>query len=167
MQTKRLLTLVAAAATTAVIGYAPVTFAVAATVPSSVPAALNEGSNRWFVELSGAPLAEGGNAAALRREQAAVRALAREAGVAMKERFVYETLWNGFSVDMSAADAPRLKGIPGDQPDGRRQGPLGAGPDRQGHQGRHHRHRHRLSPPGSRRRLRPWQQGGLRLGLRG
>jgi minor extracellular serine protease Vpr len=113
MQTKRLLTLVAAAATTAMLGHGPVTLAVAVDAPASVPAALNEGSNRWFVELSGAPLAEGGKGASLRREQAAVRALAREAGVAMKERFVYETLWNGFSVDMSAADAPRLKGIPG------------------------------------------------------
>jgi minor extracellular serine protease Vpr len=113
MQSMRLLTAVVAAATTALVAHAPVMSAAASAPVAAVPADLSESATRWFVELSGTPAGMGGNAANVRREQASVRALAGAAGVKMQERFRYETLWNGFSIEASAADASRLKGIPG------------------------------------------------------
>lgn len=113
MQTKRLLTAVVAAATTALIGHAPVLNAAAPVPDVSVPAAMSEGATRWFVELSGTPAGVGGNAANVRREHTTFRSRARGEGVQMRERFAYETLWNGLSIEASAADVNRLRGIPG------------------------------------------------------
>lgn len=113
MQSKRLLTALLAAATTAVAAHAPVMNAAASAPVASVPADLAENATRWFVELSGPPAGMGGDVVTVRREQANVRALASAAGVKMQERYRYETLWNGFSIEASAAEASRLKGIPG------------------------------------------------------
>jgi len=111
MQTKRLTTMVAAAVTAACIGHAPV-LAAASTV-TSVPASLNEAPTRWFVEFAGAPTADGGKSAALGKQRADFRKAATGAGLSFKERYDYQTLWNGMAIEITGGDAGKLKGLQG------------------------------------------------------
>jgi minor extracellular serine protease Vpr len=67
----------------------------------------------WFVELSGAPAAEGGNLAALRNEKNAFRAAATAAGVRFTERFAFDTLWNGLSIRIDPAQVGTVARIAG------------------------------------------------------
>ncbi|MCP5271721.1 MAG: S8 family serine peptidase [Burkholderiaceae bacterium] len=79
-----------------------------------VPAAAAEGGRLWFVELAGAPVADGRTRAAVLSEKAAFRAAARAAGVKFKERRAFDTLFNGFSVEVDTANRAkllRLKGV--------------------------------------------------------
>lgn len=71
-------------------------------------AATDETPSAWFVELQGAPLADGGTAASLTQEKQAFRAAAKKAGVKLKERFVYDRLWNGFSVTVNQDGLAKL-----------------------------------------------------------
>jgi minor extracellular serine protease Vpr len=68
----------------------------------------DETPTAWFVELQGAPIADGGSPANLASEKQAFRAAARQAGVALRERFAYDTLWNGLSVEVRGEDVGRL-----------------------------------------------------------
>ena len=79
----------------------------------SVSAADAENGNLWFVELSGAPVADGGKLANVRNEKAAFRNAAAAAGVAYKERLSYDTLFNGFSIEVSPADRAKISQIEG------------------------------------------------------
>lgn len=79
----------------------------AAMAQSSVPAAAAEGGRLWFVELSGAPTADGNSRNAVQTEKANFRAAARAAGVSYTERRSFDVLFNGFSVLVD--DANRLK----------------------------------------------------------
>jgi minor extracellular serine protease Vpr len=79
----------------------------------SVPQSAAEGSRAWFVELSGAPVAEGTSLAAARAEKAAFRRDAAAAGVRFKERREFNTLFNGFSVEVDAANRLKLARLPG------------------------------------------------------
>jgi minor extracellular serine protease Vpr len=79
----------------------------------SVPASANEFSGLWFVELSGLPSADGGNKAQLKNEKAAFRAAARDAGVSLRERYAFDTLWNGVSISASDAEIGKLRRLPG------------------------------------------------------
>lgn len=72
-----------------------------------------EAPSLWFVELSGKPVAEGRSPAAARSEHQAFRSRAQNAGLRFTERYAYETLFNGFSISMSAADLSRLSLIEG------------------------------------------------------
>ncbi|HEX7184703.1 MAG TPA: S8 family serine peptidase [Thermoanaerobaculia bacterium] len=76
--------------------------------PATADAALNESPSAWFVELRGLPVADGGSPAALAQEKQAFRAAARKAGVQLKERFAYSTLFNGFSVEVDPAGMAKL-----------------------------------------------------------
>ena len=79
----------------------------------SVSAADAENGNLWFVELSGAPVAGGGKLANVRNEKAAFRNAAAAAGVAYKERIAYDTLFNGFSIEVSPANRAKISQIEG------------------------------------------------------
>jgi subtilisin family serine protease len=79
----------------------------------SLPAAAAEGGRLWFVELSGAPVADGRARAAVLSEKAAFRAAARAAGVKFKERRAFDTLFNGFSVEVDAVNRNRLLRLKG------------------------------------------------------
>ncbi|HEX2223639.1 MAG TPA: S8 family serine peptidase [Thermoanaerobaculia bacterium] len=68
-----------------------------------------EALEAYFVELRGLPAAEGGSLAALAAEKEAFRGAARKAGIPLRERFRFDQLWNGFSVEIAAADLPRLQ----------------------------------------------------------
>jgi minor extracellular serine protease Vpr len=66
----------------------------------------------WFVEMNGAPTAEGGSATAAKAEKAAFRAEAKNAGISFEERRAFDRLWNGLSIQ-TGADAATLKDIKG------------------------------------------------------
>lgn len=66
----------------------------------------------YFVELHGAPAAEGGSATRLSAEKASFRGAALKAGVRLRERHRFTKLWNGLSVEMAPADVARLAGLP-------------------------------------------------------
>jgi minor extracellular serine protease Vpr len=75
--------------------------------------ASEDGVSAWFVELSGAPAADGGSPAALAQEKKAFRDAARKEGIRLKERFSYDKLFNGFSVEVNEAGVSRLTRLPG------------------------------------------------------
>ena len=80
---------------------------------AAVPQTTEEGFSAWFVELSGAPLADGGTTTALAQEKKAFRNAAKAAGIKMKERFSYDKVFNGFSVEVDEAGLSRLTHIAG------------------------------------------------------
>ncbi len=73
----------------------------------------------WFVELSSAPLAEANPVnvtkylAKLRQEKQAFRLEAAGAGIALRERYAYDHLWNGLSVEVAPEDLSGLSRLPG------------------------------------------------------
>lgn len=69
----------------------------------------------WFVELASKPTAAGGNAATVRNEKQALRNALRAEGIAFKERFAFDTLWNGLSIEVGTADAGTIMTLPGVQ----------------------------------------------------
>lgn len=68
---------------------------------------------RYFVAVQGKSIARGGSAKAIKNAQANVRASAKAAGIAMKVTKSYDTVWNGFTVDVADEQAPALQAIPG------------------------------------------------------
>ncbi len=86
----------------------PSAFAGASTATASGSGSL------WFVELSGAPEADGGSIHALKAEKAAFKAQAAEEKLSYKERLSFNTLWNGVSIAASpetAASLGKLDGV--------------------------------------------------------
>ena len=79
----------------------------------SVAVSEAETSRLWFVELSGAPVADGGSLASVRNEKAAFRRAAAAAGLRYSERRSFDTLFNGFSVEIDPADSMRLAQLAG------------------------------------------------------
>ena len=80
---------------------------------SSVPVEAAEGGNLWFVELSGAPVADGNILTAVRNEKAAFKRSAAAAGASFTERRSFDVLFNGYSVRVSPADRAKLAALPG------------------------------------------------------
>ena len=66
----------------------------------------------WFVQLSGPPVADGGNAAALTAKRQKFHADARSAGITYKTRFEFQKLWNGVSVDIGVGQLEKVLGLP-------------------------------------------------------
>ena len=79
----------------------------------SVSVSEQENGNLWFVELSGAPVADGASLASVRNEKAAFRRAAAAAGVAFTERRAYDVLFNGFSVEVAPGDRAKLAQLAG------------------------------------------------------
>ncbi|MCK6429934.1 MAG: S8 family serine peptidase [Burkholderiaceae bacterium] len=79
----------------------------------SVPLSAAESGRLWFVELAGAPTADGASLTAVRDEHAAFRRAAAAAGIRYSERRAYETLFNGFSIEAGPADRLRIARLPG------------------------------------------------------
>jgi uncharacterized surface protein with fasciclin (FAS1) repeats/subtilisin family serine protease len=67
----------------------------------------------WFVELAGAPVADGGSKAYLDAQKAAFRAAAQAEGLEFDERFAFSNLWNGLSIAVDVADIGVLQRLPG------------------------------------------------------
>ena len=66
----------------------------------------------WFVQLSGAPVADGGNAAALTAKRQKFHADAKAAGITYSTRYEFQKLWNGVSVDISVGQLEKVLGLP-------------------------------------------------------
>lgn len=79
----------------------------------SVPISAAEGGNLWFVELTGAPEAEGNTRSAVRGEKERFKRAAAAAGVRFRERRSFDVLFNGFSVDATPAERTQLARLPG------------------------------------------------------
>ena len=75
--------------------------------------AVDESPTAWLVELSGAPVTEGGNAAGARREREDFLAAATRQGLRLRERFAYDGLFNGVSVEAGPGQVPGLRRLPG------------------------------------------------------
>jgi minor extracellular serine protease Vpr len=82
-------------------------------VAQSVPVSSAEGSQLWFIELAGKPLADGASLAAVQAEQAAFRAAAAQAGVTLTERRSFNSLFNGLSVEVSTQERAKLARVAG------------------------------------------------------
>jgi subtilisin family serine protease len=67
----------------------------------------------WFVELKGAPVADGGSLAGVRAEKQAFRDSARAVGLKFKERYAYDTLFNGLSIAINKSQLSKVTRIAG------------------------------------------------------
>ena len=85
----------------------------AAVQAQTVPITAAEGGNLWFVELRGSPRSEGASAAEVQADKASFRQAASAAGVSYRERRAYDTLFNGFSIEATAAQRAKLARLPG------------------------------------------------------
>jgi subtilisin family serine protease len=74
-------------------------------------AVVQEGLGAWFVELSGAPTADGGNAADITAKQQKFFADAKAAGISLTQRHAFQKLWNGVSVDVSAGQLDAVQAL--------------------------------------------------------
>lgn len=80
---------------------------------NTVPAQAAEHSRLWFVELASLPTSEGVRLDKVREEKSAFREAARKAGIQFKERRSFDVLFNGLSIDVSAADRAKIARLPG------------------------------------------------------
>jgi minor extracellular serine protease Vpr len=79
--------------------------------PPPAPASgefLDETPQRWFVELSSPPIADGGSRAAVQRDKNNFRREANQAGVQYTERYAFDTLWNGLSISITPSQLPKV-----------------------------------------------------------
>ena len=74
---------------------------------------IDETSSIWFVELKSPPAVEGTSKKNLAKEKKAFRTAARSAGLGFTERYAFDTLWNGLSIEIDPADLSKLNRIPG------------------------------------------------------
>lgn len=73
----------------------------------------DETPSLWFVELSSAPAADGTSLSVLKAEKAAFRNNAKQAGMIYSERYAFDTLWNGLSIEIGSSQLSKLARIPG------------------------------------------------------
>jgi minor extracellular serine protease Vpr len=88
-------------------------FAFSAAAQNVVPAAGDERSTLWFVELSSPPTADGSRLATVKAEKAAFRQNAKSAGLAYDERYAFDMLFNGLSVRIDRSQTAALSRIAG------------------------------------------------------
>lgn len=84
--------------------------------PVAIPAdgvAIDETPQRWFVELSGAPVNDGGSQVSAKNEKKAFRADARAAKINFVEHYAFDSLFNGFSVTVNRSQLSALARLPG------------------------------------------------------
>jgi minor extracellular serine protease Vpr len=85
-------------------------FAVLVTSVVGATAATNGSkASLWFIELKGAPTADGRSLDAVKAEKAAFKAEAARENVSYKQRLSFDTLWNGVSVEATAETANALR----------------------------------------------------------
>ena len=79
----------------------------------TLPVSAAENTGAWFVELSSPPAADGTPLDTLKGEKAAFRAAAKKDGVKFTERYSFDTLWNGLSVNIDPSQVDALSRIDG------------------------------------------------------
>jgi minor extracellular serine protease Vpr len=72
-----------------------------------------EGTNLWFVELKSAPSVKGTGMAKLNAEKQAFRKAAADAEISYTERYAYNKLWNGFSIQVNSSRISSISRLPG------------------------------------------------------
>lgn len=65
----------------------------------------------WFVELHTPSVSAGGDQAAIRKDQHAFRTEAARAGLKFTERYAFDHLWNGLSIEIDPKDRSRLQAL--------------------------------------------------------
>jgi minor extracellular serine protease Vpr len=73
----------------------------------------NQTPTAWFVQLSGAPTAEGNSAANVKKSQNAFFANAKSLGINVAKRYAFGTLWNGVSVSVPRSQVGSLSSVAG------------------------------------------------------
>jgi minor extracellular serine protease Vpr len=84
-----------------------------AAAPGFIGGSANESSTNWFVELASPPAVKGTSKAKLKAEHDAFAANAAADGVKVKERYSYDSLWNGVSVSVAPSQVAALGSVPG------------------------------------------------------
>ena len=74
---------------------------------------INETPQLWFVELTSAPTADGTALSTVKAEKTAFRSKAKRAGLVYTERYAFDKLWNGLSIQVGAGQLAKLSRIPG------------------------------------------------------
>lgn len=100
----------AAGAMLAAVGMLMLSPAVAA---DSVDAAGNEFTGSWFVEFPSTPVAAGGRLNQTQRDKRQFRQAAEQAGIEFEERFAFDKLWNGLSIQVDSRDVPGISNLKG------------------------------------------------------
>jgi subtilisin family serine protease len=109
----RSIALLASAAAVTALSIAPSAFADGVASPDTVAIGSSESATRWFVELAGPPVIKGVTASAVAQERAAFRSAASAAGIAFADRYEFQTLWNGLSIEAGTATAAKIRALPG------------------------------------------------------
>jgi subtilisin family serine protease len=74
---------------------------------------VDETPDLWFVELSSKPAVDGTKLRTLRNEKAAFRSAAKKAGLEYTERYAFDQLWNGLSIQIDPGSLNKLAQLPG------------------------------------------------------
>lgn len=85
-----------------------VSLAIAQAQETPLGAQFTETPENWFVEPPRPPLAGGGSPAGVRNDKQSFRAAAQRAGIRFRERFAYDNLFNGLSIEVSRSDLGKL-----------------------------------------------------------
>jgi minor extracellular serine protease Vpr len=79
----------------------------------SIGGSANETPTNWFVELSSPPSIKGTSKAKLKAEHDSFSANAAADGIKLKERYSYDSLWNGVSVSVAPSQVAALGSVQG------------------------------------------------------
>lgn len=74
---------------------------------------VNETPHTWFVEFASKPISEGGTKSLTDADRVKFRSAAAAQGIQFTERYAFNNLWNGVSIDVNPTDVNKLKSLPG------------------------------------------------------
>jgi minor extracellular serine protease Vpr len=79
----------------------------------TIDASVNETATKWFVQLASAPTADGGSLGAVRNDKTNFRKAAKAAGISFKERYAFDSLFNGISIQVAPKDLGKVSRLDG------------------------------------------------------
>lgn len=74
---------------------------------------VDETPRSWFVEFASKPLADGGSVTQTNADKSKFRAAAAANGIEFTERFAFNNLWNGVSINVDPVYVNKLRTLPG------------------------------------------------------
>lgn len=74
---------------------------------------VDETPRSWFVEFASKPLADGGSVTQTNADKSKFRAAAAANGIEFTERFAFNNLWNGVSINVDPLYVNKLRTLPG------------------------------------------------------
>ncbi len=81
--------------------------------PSDNGQMVDESTDLWFVQLASPPAVKGTSRAKLKQEKDAFRAEASALGLQFRERYAFDTLWNGLSVKLDRTQLSKVARVSG------------------------------------------------------